>query len=588
MKKYDNLVQGSEKWHQVRAEHDTASEAPAMMGVSKYKSRTQLMKEKKGFKEVISPELQKRFDQGHETEEKARELLEFETADSFEGAVASIEIDGLKLLASLDGLSDDGKTIFEHKLWNKTLVENVLNDVLEPTYYWQLEQQLLVFGADQVLFMVSDGTGNNREMMYYKSLPERREKLIAGWIQFNIDLENFELKAKQEVVVGVQNYLPVITYKVTGTEISTNIGTCLEEIKEMAQEEMSKTLETDQDFADKDQLNKDVKKARAALKESISKVRGEFVSYSQFEEIAQDMDVVLQKMQSHGEKQVKQAKDAKKESIKNIAEKEVSDYSAEIDKLINPIRISSVYADGMPDFDLAMKGKRTIESLQNAVDGAIVELKIAVNEIKDKVIANLSTLRELASEYEFLFMDSADLVKKDNDDLIAVIKMRISEHKAAEEKKLADQKAQIEAEAKEKAEREAQVELDADREKIRQEEQAKAKVEADKAAQKMLDETIQANQQEDRPEVKILCDGEHGGPRCGDPGCWNDGNTSHISMAETMTNAAPILSGMDMASGHNEEQTPLRILLDELLDFECTPTKLDQVESRLINSGLMK
>ena len=30
---------------------------------------------------------------------------------------------------------------------------------------------------------------------------------------------------------------------------------------------MSKVLETDQDFANKDQLNKDVKKARAALKE---------------------------------------------------------------------------------------------------------------------------------------------------------------------------------------------------------------------------------------------------------------------------------------------------------------------------------
>ena len=553
-----NLVQGSEAWHKARDEHFTASECPAMMGDSKYKSRGRLMKDKKGFKEVISEQLQKRFDQGHETEEKARDLLEFETADSFEAAVASIEIDGLKLLASLDGLSDDSKTIFEHKLWNETLAENVRNNVLEPTYYWQLEQQLLVFGAVRVLFMVSDGTANKREIMYYQSVPERREKLIAGWKQFAIDLENFKLEAKREIVVGAQNHLPAITYKVTGTEISTNIGVCLEQIKEMAQEEMSKTLETDQDFADKDQLNKDVKKARAALKESISKVRGEFVSYSQFEEIAQDMDVVLQKMQSHGEKQVKAAKIAKKKAIEDAGALSIGEHIHAVNAAINPMMLSSLMNCSV-DFVSAMKNKRTIESLVNAVDGVVAEFKISANELKDKVIANLSTLRELAGEYEFLFMDTQELVIKENDDLIAVIKMRIADHEASEEKRLAEQKAKIEAEAKEKAEREAQVKLDADREKIRQEEQVKARAEQQAKSDKEAAERAEAKQAESNKTGNDIVDNTSELNKIlnnadqsvvPEPSSHKQEPTSeagNLSMAETMANAAPTLASSEIS-----------------------------------------
>lgn len=546
MKLYDNLVQGSDEWHQVRAEHFTASECPAMMGASKYKSRPQLMKDKKGFKEVISAQLQKRFDQGHETEEKARELLEFETADSFEAAVASIEIDGLKLLASLDGLSEDEKTIFEHKLWNATLVENVRNNVLEPTYYWQLEQQLLVFGADQVLFMVSDGTSNKREIMYYKSAPERREKLIAGWKQFKIDLEGFELKAKQEVVVATcaKNNLPAITYHVTGTEISTNIGVCLEQIKEMAQEEMSKTLETDQDFADKDQLNKDVKKARAALKESISKVRGEFVSYSQFEEIAQDMDVVLQKMQSHGEKQVKQAKDVKKQSIKSDGEKSVSEYVKECDLKIKPMSLSAITGFFMPDFDLAMKNKRTIESLENAVSESVANLKIEINQAMDRIVPNLQYLRDNAVGYKFLFSDSQQLVNQDAEPFQAIIKSRIADHKKGEEDRLEEERKRIQAEEEEKAQREAQAKLDEEREKIRKEEQVKAQAEQQAKTDKEAEELAERDKHQAAMNKKV---------EIGRSFKAAVGNQS--SMAETMAQGAPTLSGMDMASGPDKTAT---------------------------------
>ncbi|WP_375183535.1 hypothetical protein, partial [Marinobacter sp.] len=385
------------------------------------------MKEKKfGVKEKITPAKQALFDKGHAAEDAARDLLEVDMLESFAPVVGGIEIDGLKLLASLDGLSEDQQMVFEHKLWNETLAENVRNNVLEDTHYWQLEHQLLVSGAENALFMTSDGTADKREYMHYISIPERREQLIAGWKQFNKDLESFEMEAKKEVVVAEKTSLPAISYSVTGTEISTNIGVCLEQIKTMASEEMSKVLETDQDFADKDQLNKDVKKARAGLKDMIAKVRGEFVSYSQFEEIAQEMDGVLQQMQSHGEKQVKQAKEAKKQAIWTEADNNLRQHIAECDAKLKPMLLAGIMGAFTPNWAGAMKNKRTIESLENAVSEELAKWKVEINQVMDRVVPNLQYLRDHAADYKFLFSDAQQLVNQDAEPFQAIIKSRIA------------------------------------------------------------------------------------------------------------------------------------------------------------------
>jgi putative phage-type endonuclease len=559
MKLYDNLVQGSDEWHQVRADHFTASECPAMMGTSKYKTRTQLMKDKKGFKEVISAQLQKRFDQGHETEEKARDLLEFETADSFEAAVASIEIDGLKLLASLDGLSEDGKTIFEHKLWNVTLVENVQNNVLEPTYYWQLEQQLLVFGADQVLFMVSDGTSNKREIMYYKSLPERREKLIAGWKQFKIDLEGFELKARQEVAVArEQESFPVIKCRVEGSVVVSNLGEYIPVIKQLADEQMSLILETDQDFADKEAFNKNVKAGRATLKIQADDIEKQFDSLAEFNGFVKQADTILQKLQSHGERQVKESKATKKLSIINNAESAFNEHLRNISETINGVSIGLHVKRN--DWEGALKGKRSFEKMEAAVDSALANAKIEANEMAQVVRKNLDSLSELAKDHKFLFSDHAMLLLKGNDDLINIIKVRIAEHEEAEAERKRLEKEKIEREAKEKADREAQAKLDKEREKIRNEERVKAQAEQKIKSDKEAAERAEADriaglaQQEEHRIAKEkrdqfqedIYDGKfkEETPVIGNHAVNNQGSAKAVehSMAETMAKNAPTLA----------------------------------------------
>jgi len=446
------LEQGSEQWLEARLGHFTASEAPAMMGDSKYMSRNELLKLKKtGKSKPITDHQQSLFDKGHATEASARPIIEEIIGEDLYPVTGVLE--ETNFLASFDGLTIMNDIVYEHKLWNETLAENVRNNVLEPHYYWQLEQQLLVSGAEKAIFVTSDGTEAKMERMEYISQPERREALIAGWYQFNNDLAVYQVEVVKEAAIAAEvESFPLITYQVAGTEISSNIADCLDVITQRSQVEIARVLETDQDFANKDQLNKATKKARDSLKAMVKEVQGKFVSYSEFATVAAQIDSVLQKMQSHGEKQVKQAKAAKKQAIEDAGIRQVIDHIDVINKAINPISLSSLM-NCLVDFNSVMKNKRTIESLQNAVDEAVAQFKIESDRICAQVKVNLMTLRELAGDYKFLFNDTPQLVIKDNEDLVAVIKTRIADHEEAEKVKADKLREDIRLEEEAKAEK---------------------------------------------------------------------------------------------------------------------------------------
>lgn len=82
----------------------------------------------------------------------------------------------------------------------------------------------------------------------------------------------------------------------------------------------------------------------------------------------------------------------------------------------------------MADFAGVIKGKRTISSLKEAADSELARAKIEASRIGDLIRTNLKSLNELASKHGFLFADAQELVLKANDDLVALIKVRINEH----------------------------------------------------------------------------------------------------------------------------------------------------------------
>lgn len=209
-----SLKQGSTEWHKFRAEHYTASDAPAMLGFSKYKTRTQLLDEKKtGITPEVDAATQARFDDGHATEEKARIILEEITGMEFFPVTGESD-EHPNLAASLDGQTDvileDEHSIFEHKLWNQKLVEYIeLNQDLPDTHWPQVEQQLLVSGAEFCRFVVSDGTASKRLEFRYFPNAERQQQVINGWAQFKKDLEA-HVPAEPEVKVVAATLLSLI------------------------------------------------------------------------------------------------------------------------------------------------------------------------------------------------------------------------------------------------------------------------------------------------------------------------------------------------------------------------------------------
>ncbi len=449
-----SLEQGSDQWLDYRLTLCCASEAPAMMGKSKHMTRNELLDIKKGWQKNPIPSYKAMlFQKAHESEDAARAITEMEHCEDFPPIVGSNIVEGMELLASFDGLGELGGHPWEHKEWNATLAENVRNCTLEPHYYWQLEHQALVAGTRSVYFTCSDGGNEKRISMTYDCVPERTAALIAGWKQFLVDLEDHEIEPKQEVIIAREvNALPVIKYRFEGQVIISNIDVCLVEIKERATTEINRKLETDLDFADKDKLNKATREARAKLKNVVAAVEGEFVSYSEFASIAAQIDDVLQKMQSSGEKQVKQQKDAKKKAIMDANSKNLAKYLDDWEKeLPDHIHLLDVLPKmPTPDFPAAMKNKRTIESLESAASEEVAGIKVEVHLVLERVLPNIEYLDSTIPDFWFLFTD-ARVFNQDQESFQAVAKSRLE----TEKKRLDAEREKIREQEKEKLEQEA-------------------------------------------------------------------------------------------------------------------------------------
>lgn len=454
-----DLVQGTQAWLDARLQLRTASEAPAMMGESKYISRDQLLDHKKGWTSIVNEFVLKLYAEGHEAEEKARPIAERILGEEL-SPICGQQEDSL-LMASFDGITMFGDVLFEHKLWNKTLAENVMNNVLEPNYYWQLEQQLMVSGAQKVLFMVSDGTEQNMAYMFYEPVEGRKEALLAGWKQFNEDLENHEIKAKTvPVKAEVIQDLPAVSYKMNGLAIISNLDEYKAKALELV-EQSKKKLETDQDFANAESMVKIFKSAEDKLGLMSQQVLGEVESIDTFVKDLGFIGENIRQARLALDKQVK----TRKEEIKTEM---VVKARNELATIVNEAsRQYAVNFNISADFANAIKGKRNIESMQSAINDELAKAKIALSEQKDVVQANLNTVNE-NSEYRFLFNDWSQIAFKAPEDFATLVKLRISEHQAAEQKKLEAQRELIRKQEEEKA----QAELARKQEEARKQQEA--------------------------------------------------------------------------------------------------------------------
>jgi hypothetical protein len=474
-----DVVPGSEEWNLLRLKHRCASEAPAMMNESKFSSRSQLLALKKGWiANPVSDFTQRLFDDGHKHEAMARPFTEMDEMTDLFPLCGRREIDGVELWASFDGIEEQITPtclVWEHKDWNEALAENVRNAMLIAHYYWQLEQQMLVAGVTKCLFTVSDGTADKRVSMVYEAVPGRAEALIAGWKQFDKDLGEFVLEARIETIEPKkQMALPVITEQVENGVVQSNIAECIPVIRDLAQQQMSVILETDQDFEDKHAMNVAVKALRSTVGARSLHIIEQFSSLDLYVKNVKALDSILQKMQAHGEKMVKEEKDRKKDRVLDAAERKYRKYIDEVNDIIDPVNVVAGWFTP-PDFRGSLRNKRTIASWQDAVDSELARVKIELDGVCTTVRINLMAEKKLREKHIDLFPDLATIINQPAESYLAVVNARIKAHK--HEKEVERQRIQQEEEtkAREKVAEEERV-------KRNKELEAEAKIERDRIA----------------------------------------------------------------------------------------------------------
>src|SRR3990167_2547115 len=190
-----------------------------MMGVSPHQSRNDLLREiTTGIAPEFDPDTLARMADGHAAEEAARVIVEGYLKAPL--LPLTCLTDDEYLLASFDGINEEMRVGWEHKIWNEKLAAQIRAKTLDPFYYWQLEAQAAVGVLDYIIFTCSDGT---REwMVHYKyvPVPGRREALLASWAQFDADLAEY---VHQEVLPPV-TAAPVMALPALSIRVSIENG----------------------------------------------------------------------------------------------------------------------------------------------------------------------------------------------------------------------------------------------------------------------------------------------------------------------------------------------------------------------------
>src|SRR3990167_2011232 len=247
-----NLLQGEDNWLAHRFNHDNASEAAAVLGLSKTTTRTELLHMKHtGLGKKFSDWVQRNvLDYGHEVESKVRPLIEAMIGEDLYAVTCS---EG-RLSASLVGLTVSGEIAFECKQWNTEIAAQVAAGIMLEQHMPQCQQILMVTKAGKLIFAVGDGTPENLLTLDVYPDPVWFERIRAGWAQFAADLVAY-VPAEKSIapVAAAVTALPSISVTVEGTiAVKDNFKAFETALRDFIEYRLIKKPESDQDFADLD------------------------------------------------------------------------------------------------------------------------------------------------------------------------------------------------------------------------------------------------------------------------------------------------------------------------------------------------
>lgn len=456
------LIQGTPEWASHRAQHWNASDAPAMLGVSEHRTRTQLLHElHTGVAREFSSYVQDRIiDPGHDYEARARLIAEVIVEEELYPCTGVLE--GTKLSASFDGLTLAEDTGFEHKRLNKELrevlaVEGCTGADLPMAYQVQMEQQCMVSGASRVLFMASEWDGNEfvEELhCWYTPNPELRARIIAGWQQLEADLSVYTPEPAAVPAAGrAPEQLPALSVQVTGMVTASNLA----EFKANAMtvlDGINRDLQTDEDFANAEQTVKWCKGVEERLNATKEQVLGQTADIDAVFRTMDEVSAETRRIRLELDKLVSKRKEEIRAEIVQRGMDAVHSHYLTINATLGEYALQPP-ASLRSDLAQAIKGRKTVASLRDAVDTAVADEKIEASQTAERVRQCIAVLTEDAAGYEPLFADRRQLVaSKMPDDLRNLVKARIAEHQQREAEKMESERERIRQEESDRLERE--------------------------------------------------------------------------------------------------------------------------------------
>jgi predicted phage-related endonuclease len=452
-----DLLQGSDDWHGFRFNHNGASEAAAALGLSKKVTRDELVRMKAtGLAKEFSDWVQENIlDYGHEVEAMARPQAERIIGDDLYPVTLSLG----RLSASCDGLNMAETIGFEHKQWNAELAASIAAGVLPDEHAPQVQQQLMISGAEKWMFMTSDGTPDNMVWMWVYPDTAWFDRIIAGWEQFDADVANYtqvDHAVKPEAAPAAA--LPALVVQTEGKVVSSNL-VAYQKAADKFLATIKTDLQDDQDFADAEYNVKFCGEAEQKLE--LAKAAA-LAQTSTIDEVLRTVDHIKAQFRAKRlelERLVKIRKEQIKETILNEGRREYIDHVAALEAEIAPIRLQLQ----QPDFAGAVKGLRTLASLHNAVNTTLANAKVSANQAAADMRAKLVWYNANVGDHAGLFRDLQQIMAKAYDDFQLVVRTRIDEHKRAEAAKAEALRKQIEEQERAKAEAAAAEKLAAER-----------------------------------------------------------------------------------------------------------------------------
>lgn len=458
-----NLIQGSPEWNAHRRKYLNASDAPAMMGCSPYKKRSELVKERAtGITPEVDAITQRRFNDGHQFEALARPLGEQIIGEDLSPCVGTRG----KYSASFDGLTFMNDVGFEHKTLNAELRELLSNechgDDLPMHYRVQMEQQAMVSGAERILFMASKWTAEGLPVealhCWYEPDAELRAQIIAGWEQLEKDVAAYDPNAESPAPVVAEpiESLPAVAVQLQGSlAVVSNLDQVAVAVRAFIDGMVAKPS-TDQEFADAEAECKALKSGEDAMKAAVASALAQVSDVEAFTRTANDLANLMRTTRLAREKLVTAEKEARRTSLVTDAKKDLDCHIGELEKRLEaidgrPCRFPQVAAD----FAGAIKGLKSLDSMRDKVAVALTNAKHEANQLAARLEANRKHLMQEDGDWIALFADFATVGTKAAEDFQALAALRIGNHKQQEAARLEAQREQIRKEEAAKLEREA-------------------------------------------------------------------------------------------------------------------------------------